>query len=1524
MSQEAAGDSVEEKSGETNVEAESRSSASELSNVDDNEPSDAPGSSEVAAEDFEHESDGAKSVSMPEEEEQYEEEERYKDDAFVSMSEDFSAQRDIIVETETENVIVSQQLDIEDNTNEPNHVPEISEVAEEEDYEQENDRVKSVSVQEEKEQYEDEFVSMREDLSAQKDIIVEAETEDNTNEPSNVSGTSEVAEEEDDYEHDQVKSVSVQEEEQYEEEQYEDDAFVSMSEDFSAHKGIVVEAEIIENTEIVEQEEEDNEASVHGDSEYDDDFASVSENTQGQTTDLANNSAVDESEIEEHEEHEKAIDTGEISSDSEHESRASGDEIGGSDEREYSTDNFESEHLEESTLPRIEPILEEQSVGVQVGHSSSEDSSMTNLLVAEVAALQEAANATFNARSEENKIANKKAKVEELLRAKERILSQQKEVFRREEEKRRVDLFAKLALGVDVEGELRRAKDEISQHLARDFDALQETYPILKISENVASTKERKKQTPSVMSKLFGKNAIDRSAVVEESYNEYGAESFEEVHNDELNTSKVGSDEVVEDDKYGAESFKVVQNDEHNTSEVGSDEAEEDDEYEAGEVHNDEHNASEVGIDEAVEDEEYDAESFEEAQNDEHNTAEVDSDEVMEDEYDAESFEDVQNGEHHTVEVGSDKALEDSAAHKTDAVEAENLSVEVTSDVPSPQSDINEDVVQSVVDDDADNVVGEQEATGSNAEVAITKIVEPTKEESAKEEELSEAIENIVAQLQDEQVSKPVSPAKHAPDHAESAPNESRLLDVSVSVSLSRSDEAESFTTSIEERTARLEALKQRIEVRKTEILAVQKQMRVERRREKLVADEKLLWDEMESVQRLLRADEAALALSQQRNRLEMMHLKAREMKNFVDRNSNKKVYEQESNMLLGFDYIEEAQPTHNQERYESSLPRRDHTIRGFDLLEGYAYVEAAESGDFNEYKSTAGILGTKSCLSEGSSGAAESGSVKSDDDEHGTEFTEDKALSYETTSVDTHPLEKDDKGSSVIQHETDIQPPESDNYEDIVSDQQLNLLSADLLSPLSNELHPSDAPPGKDHVDRVTDLLYADLFQEVEEDIMTAIRSKRTVQDKPQEEVNTGLLGVEGIPQIPSASVNDELNANAQTSDVGDDSIDSRYTADWNVDQSSENVILELTRMEPPIEDLGERVDEEEIASVEDSNSAMYADSFHDESSFNFKEDDELSTEISPTQESSSKNPTKYMGSVVKVDRQREPENESEEKQRETIDATDKIHLSERVADAIFATVFDEVISSELQQWSRRQPTDKSTSSPQVAIKRSGTTSPSPAKSTPDLKMPIPRQDPRARDLAITRRILDQLEIFDGEIRLPALNSFAVGNDSYNARVLYDSVEAIACDCFSAIQQSLSNERTLDSASVLAVVHRHVQAKIEELLIIRAQPEHELERQLQLISDESGAETGLTTDVLLSQNCIASNVSSIVAKVQSDISRRTEELSTTMPPTRPRTPISRAKNTSILSSLQIQQDEELQQRIASMILSDLLHDAGL
>ncbi|KAG3109581.1 hypothetical protein PI125_g10795 [Phytophthora idaei] len=1283
-----------------------------------------------------------------------------------------------------------------------------------------------------------------------------SDIDDDAKEPSDAPETSEVAEEEEDFEqeNEKVKAVSVQEEE----EQYEDE-FVSMSENFPAQKDIVVDAEtaeIAESTEVAEPGEQDNEDSIHGDSEYDEDFASVSESIQHERPDLSNSSVVEETEIKEQ--------------------------------------NAE-EHMEASEL--------------------------------------------------------------------------------------------------------------------------------LKVSENEVPTTEHKEvlQTPSVMSKLFGKNAIDRSPMVEESYDdEYEAESFDEGQNDGHKTSEIASDEADQ----------VEDEDGHRNDEMEG----EDSNFEvASEAPSHQSDSNEDVVPSVVDEEEH-VVNEQEASGSKTESDDYEND--YENEYENESFGEGQSVPDSLPEYG------DGDVSMVEENPVEDISKEEDT-LEKSGNDFEDVYSEEAFDSTSESFTNEAEVSPNKPEIielATSEIMVATEEMSIKEKEFTEAIK-----LRDERDTNPVSHSELEPDHAESALNESKLLASSVSVSLSRSDEAESFTKSIEERTARLEALKQQIEDRKTEILAVQKQMRVERRREKIVAEEKLLWDEMESVQRLLRADEEALALCRQRNRVEIMHLEARQLENSVDRKPNKNVYE--SDLLLGFDYIEEAQIVHNQQRYLSNMSRWGHTIRGFDLLDGYTYIETAESGDSNAFESTDDDLEfqeAKIGFNEGKSGAADyehgmptameeplgavyeeknsvvqsdesDESIKSDDNaKHFTEATDDRALSHEPTTMDTDLEEQGDNCNyAVIQQETGIQQSsESDIYDESLSSKRwldsleqqatVDLLAeyayveiAETVYDAQSEVQNADLLVGFDYVEIVkpveimptddttpeqmlgtADNIGAthdeaisgpgDTVYVKEEEIASVFRvedcssdsessRKFNEDDGISREISPATVSsIRNLTQGSSVGFDNEETREVsaeyeyeeephETNDGSDQVLQSERMADAVFATVFEEVIsseLQLWSRRHPIDVSisGAQADEHEMDSeeVEDASilsvegSVIYADSFDEESSHKFKEDGDISRETLPSQTFSNRNSAQDVTSSMEFDKQEDVEVSAEyesEEPSETNDSPDKEVLQcERVVDAIFATVFDEVVSSELQIWSRRKPIDKSTISPQAPVKASGITPPPAVKSTPESKKPIPRQDQRARDLTLARRIMDQLEIVDGQVRLPAFNTFAVGNDS-NARVMYDAVEDLARDCFSAIQQSLSNEHTLDNASVLSFIHHHVQREIEELLMIRAQAEHELERQLQLISDESGAETGLTTDGLLSQNCITSNVSSIVAKVQSDISRTTEKFSIAVQsarPTIPRTPISRARSTSILSSLQTQQDEELQQRITGMILSDLLHDAGL
>ncbi|KAL3671474.1 hypothetical protein V7S43_003397 [Phytophthora oleae] len=1552
-----------------------------------------------------------------------------ENDDTEAIEEERNDKSDAIAESTS---IGSEHSRNDDNFKESSDVPE----EEEEDFEQESDG-KAASVQED-----------QEDFVGESDIkSASVQEEGEEFEPERDIKSPSVQEEEDFERESDRKSASEHEEEV----EYEDE-FVSMSEDVSERKDVVDEAEVAENSEIDEHEAH----SDKGDSDYDEDFASISESTPIQRASSANSSPPDETEVGVMEE--KPSDAGEISSGSDIEvqqksptfEEVDSEEIAKSNQQKYSEDDFESGQLDQSVLPPAE-----QSMSHRMGQSSSEDSSMTKLLVAEVAILQKATGAMKKSETEDDKLATKKAKVEELLRAKERLLNQQTETFRRDEEKRQVDVLAKLALEVDVEEKLRRAKDEISQQLTTEFDTLKQTYPMLRVTASTVP-KERTEtaSTPSVISKLFGKNAIDRATVVEEGYEEeYEAESFEEELNDRDGNEAGLTKQLSDVASYEADEVEAEDSNDDVVSEVPSHESD----------------VAEAVVTSIV--------GAEEVENDEQEASQVPS-ESDDYDYENESFDEAQS-----VPDSLPDGDEEASEVKEDVSAAEELPVEYTRkeeetleqsgyDDEEAYSDEAFDSASELSTNEAEEPVRTPQVATTNESITID-APRAAEKSITSDEELAEAIETDETQLEEKQAA---NSAEFESDLApKSVLNESNVLAVSVSVSLSRDEVEESLTKSIEERNARLQALKQKVENRKKAILAVQKQMRVERRKEKLVAEEKLIWDEMEAVERLLHADEAALDLCQQRNRLEMMHLEARHRKLSAGRKPKQNVREQEIDLLREFDYIEEAQTDGKQQRH-SAPASRGHTSRRFDLLDGYSYIEAAEPVAFVPVIDTPEVIAQRAeagksdgedygfsaqdalVKEDGSQPLTSSehfdcgeesltlsaGGMKSDIHEVDEEFQGEKhdrsnlMIEREYGTQHTSKLETTDEAivqhgslgvegpvdllaeyafveiaevvscvksglpsadllvdydyveiveavpqehvlqpeavtdATAYDHDEVISPPGSEvgygvyetvpkaeseregdfvvvsstthevkssvklgddndtsnnagSVEESIEDEESNVLASVAAGTGMNsdsgpreEAQQTDVTRHEAVVDRISTLLYADIFQEMEEEILSLISSGRLVQLQPD-------------PQLPTmqGSLPESPQPTPFSDEVGEGSIDSRYTADWSVEQSSESVRARSPKTGlPSSENVCE--EEEELASIEES--ATYADSFAEESFLHSKEGPDVLKDSSDEkrEEESVKNSEQGGGSIVEFDKQKTlqiPSNsELEEAPTETKTGPGEALQSEQVADAIFGAVFDEIITSELQLWSR-QPSpapqhDTSESTTKHSDKRVVTVT---ATSTSGSPMRTPTQKSRARDRVLTRRIVDQLDIVDGEIRLPTFKAFNVESDFPAAQALYDTVEDLAYDYFRAIQQSLSR---IDSTSVLALLHRNVHAEIDELLAVRAQSEHELERQLQLISDESGVETGLNRDVLLSQNCIVSNVKSIVSKVQSDLSRTTEELSTaallTEPSLLPRTPSRRAKSTSILSSLQTQQDQELQQRITGMILSDLMRDAGL
>jgi len=776
-----------------------------------------------------------------------------------------------------------------------------------------------------------------------------SERQDHASDSSDVPEASDVAEEDLEQANKEDPPDSLSEEE----EEY-DDEFASIGEDASVRRASSVD-EVAENSKIADQ------GKSSSASEYDDDFASGSESTPDQLVGRTSSSAVAEVEMEEQdvEENGSPSDAGEISSGSEivedepvHHSAEGGvgsDDIIDSDQRKYSYDEFESDQLEQSAPANSEVVLGEQSGSVREGQSSAEDSSTTKLLVAEVATLQHVTGEAYNphALSEDSKLARKKAVVEELLQAKERLINQQKEAFRREEEKRQVDVIAKLALGMDVESALCQAKAEVAQQLAVEFHSLQQTYPMLRATSTrtgtaAAAIDESKSSSPpvvqhgvakdavptpmnsAVMTKLFGKDFVMKTSVVEDAYEEeYEAESFEE---EKYEGDVAASDEVAEVESRSQDDLQAISPELAGRSddEIASE----------GPSHQ-----SEDGAPSVVDEEE------EHVANDEGATGAQVLGEEYDSEYENESFDEEQSASG----IQSDSG---------DGAPAQSKEPSVPS-IAGTLGRVGYDGEDGYYEDDFDNAAESFtadapphiEATPSPDPPRVQAVIEgftaeipaAREEDGIKEEDLTSAVETVKAQLSASRDHVIFEQREFDPT-TESVISEDKPLASSVSLSQLHEEDEGPLTKSIEERTARLEALRQQIVERKSEILAVQKQMRVEHHRERLVAEEKLLWSDMESVERLLHADEAALALCRQRNRLELMYLEAKQGNLAIGEKSNKGLLELGLDLLVGFDYVEDAQFDGQQRSCLGLSPAgAGCSSRGVDLLGGYAYVEAVE-----------------------------------------------------------------------------------------------------------------------------------------------------------------------------------------------------------------------------------------------------------------------------------------------------------------------------------------------------------------------------------------------------------------------------------------------------------------------------------------------------------------------------------------------------------------------------------------------------
>ncbi|KAG7400862.1 hypothetical protein PHYBOEH_004073 [Phytophthora boehmeriae] len=1206
-----------------------------------------------------------------------------------------------------------------------------------------------------------------------------------------------------------------------EENQY-DDEFASMSEGIIASEAIVSDpGEIVEDSEGAEMSDDN---SVHDGSEYEDDFASMSENP----VESAKESGMVSAEVD-YEEQDVAKDSGandvdDISEDEivedENSSQkfaekfhsgeiaTSTEELGAGHTREivspneephYSEDVFESGHLEQHSAPSFE---HNQSVSGVEGHSTSEeDSSTTKLLVAEVAKMQTLSKVAQQARKDDvdDKLARKKAKTEELLQAKELLFRHQKDVFRRDEEKRQVDHFAKMALGMDVESELRQAKAEISQLLAREFDALHQTYPMLKGSSSKTAAEVVPKlalpaseEPASAILTVLGKSSEKGS--VDEYDDDYDVESFEDEQGGIRASIKASSFEVAS--KGGEiqeldESHKYVDDElENATSEVASEVPS----HQSGDLL-----PSAVDEEEDYVDDEQDGKAIDE---------DYDGSEDYENDYENESFDDVQSS--------SAVLTEDRIAEVAEIGEESKADNAIVDDL------VGKDEYQD--DDEMYSDEGFDSASGSSAQepsstfalenktiAASIEIIAPVAAEaSTQEEELADAIESVTAQLEDERRVRPLD-LVHSDYNTqglafENAADECRPLDTSVSVSLSRDEEEGLLTKSIEERKARLEVLRQKILDRKDEIILVQKQMRVERRKEQLAAEEKLLWDEMESVE--------------------------------------------------SFDYVETTYKVSLSSSIEFIGEQLHTSEQNADEKQQAAEVHSDEDEDDNETSSNRPAKREPSHdLTELSGLISESLTPAGGTLAQLADFSENAGGDDSDVSVE----------ESVKDLSAELDAMDLGDIDETV-DSQTYQTSA-------NETQPTVERREEELADRVATLLLDDLLQALD-NVFGVFAIRMLMKHR---------ISIYTIAQILMIIHRD---------------------LDRSIDKASSLDASESYSMDYAVED--DRVSEQSHQ-MESPSSSVRADTSNGipiERGINFASDTEH-TQVS----------------VVPA--------EGEIGENET--STDMESMIERVTDSMFATMFDTTMMSELRIWSHQHEAIQSPKREIVSTRATvvtgltGTTGSRVGMVSSGIARELATQgQPKTRtpDIDLTQQVLDQINIVDGKLILPTFDTLEF-ETTQDAHALYDTIYELAQGCFDSLQQSAHDERNLDNSSMLAVIYRQVQAEIDELLEIRAQSEGELERQLRLLSDEPE----ITSSVLLSHNCLESNVSTMVAKVQTQLTRTTEALSTAQTPRYgvwPRTPTSRTKSTSVLSSLQAQQDEELQQRITSMILSDLLHDAGL
>lgn len=589
---------------------------------------------------------------------------------------------------------------------------------------------------------------------------------------------------------------------------------------------------------------------------------------------------------------------------------------------------------------------------------SSEDSSTTKLLIEQVQHLHgqaEKHERETEVQHAEEKLARKKIKAVELVQAKERLIKLETTKFRLEEEQRQVNVLAQLAIQMDVQSELSKAKEQIKQQLEVEMASVQQSFPAFAKGSDVGAVKV----TAAPGLTRPSADAIKASSPLKEV--EVSASMAIAVQETPLKVpifTEADNEDDASGEKYEVDSFENEQSAAENASGGGGvyDEdypsfAEEEDESQVVEESKplkktatavDERDDSEIASDAEDEFASVSGDAADEAEirsepsmdeDDSITTRTRDGDEESEeasvddyaDEYEDESFDDAKSAASAITEQEDAETMRD--AEVTEREGGDND--EVASDqYDNDDEEYSEEDFERASEASAAELKHENEAEVSADEDDDNQDVLPPgdskpdppigihvdqQQQHVSIDELSTVLDAVTSQLY-----QPVTEAADLIDHniannltvhdasviLQADQNEdSRLLPAQLSVSVTHEEEV--LSKSIEEQTKRLEELKHMILARKDELLSVQKHMRIEKRKEQLTGEEKQLWDEMERVEANLRMDEAVFELTRQRNRLEAMRLEAKH------------------------------------EKYKAKFTGA--MARSFDLLEGFDFVEMCE-----------------------------------------------------------------------------------------------------------------------------------------------------------------------------------------------------------------------------------------------------------------------------------------------------------------------------------------------------------------------------------------------------------------------------------------------------------------------------------------------------------------------------------------------------------------------------------------------------